>query len=232
MASPQTENGYTPIAHELLRAFIKAHLSAQQWEALMTIALHTYGQSRKETALSYKQISLEMGRPRTRSIEALKSLVDRGVVRYSVPPGGSTVQRTNQKNVWKIHKDYQQWGGTVERTSTVQRTTPSTVQRTSSRTRANQRNKAVTPTYSADQLTWFENLWNKYPSKIGKKGALKHFLGSVKDKSSAEKCAIALSNYINSKRVIDGFIQNGSTWFNNWHDWVEYSEVNQNKDVF
>ena len=81
MASPQKENGFTPIAHELLRAFIRAHFSGKEWEAVMTIALHSYGQNRKVAPLSYNEFSAEIGKTRPRVIEAIKTLLERGVVR-------------------------------------------------------------------------------------------------------------------------------------------------------
>jgi len=34
----------------------------------------------------------------------------------------------------------------------------------------------------------------------------------------------ALGNYLRSETVKKGFIKNGSTWFNNWQDWINYTE--------
>ena len=67
----------------------------------------------------------------------------------------------------------------------------------------------------------FESLWLKYPNRQGKKEAERHYLASVltdQDKADIEK---ALSNYLQCKTVKEGFIKNGSTWFNNWRDWVQ-----------
>jgi hypothetical protein len=70
----------------------------------------------------------------------------------------------------------------------------------------------------------FEPLWSNYPSRVNKKDALRHFNATVKCKEDVEKITSALENYKNSKRVKDGFIQNGSTWFNNWQDWIDFKE--------
>ena len=35
------------------------------------------------------------------------------------------------------------------------------------------------------------------------------------------KIKTALKNYLESDRVKKGFIQNGSTWFNDWQGWLE-----------
>ena len=48
MASPQKENGYTPIAHEILEALAKQLLSPDEWRILMIIFRKTYGWDKKE----------------------------------------------------------------------------------------------------------------------------------------------------------------------------------------
>lgn len=66
----------------------------------------------------------------------------------------------------------------------------------------------------------FEAIWNQYPSRTGKKAAEKSFHASVKTPQDYENIQKALTNYLNSKRVKDGYIQNGSTWFNDWQGWI------------
>lgn len=70
----------------------------------------------------------------------------------------------------------------------------------------------------------FEYLWAKYPNKDGKQSALKHFKSTVKTADDYESIKMALGNYLKSERVFNGFIKNGSTWFNNWKDWITYKE--------
>ncbi len=66
----------------------------------------------------------------------------------------------------------------------------------------------------------FEVVWAKYPNKDGKKAALQHFKVSVLTEEDWRDVQIALENYLISEKVKKGFIKNGSTWFNNWRDWV------------
>jgi len=73
--------------------------------------------------------------------------------------------------------------------------------------------------------TWFEELWSKYPNKDGKRHAKRHFVSSVRDEGDYGRISSALENYLSSDRVKSGYIKNGSTWFNNWQDWVEYQEA-------
>ena len=70
----------------------------------------------------------------------------------------------------------------------------------------------------------FEKAWNRYPKKDGKKQALKHFLSSVKSEHDLIRIERALGHYLSSARVQNGFVKNGSTFFNGWEDWVEYEE--------
>ncbi len=74
-------------------------------------------------------------------------------------------------------------------------------------------------------VAWFEELWEKYPSKDGKKAAQKHFEQTVKTEKDYADIGIALKNYLGSSRVKGGYVKNGSTWFNNWQDWIDYKEV-------
>jgi len=74
----------------------------------------------------------------------------------------------------------------------------------------------------------FERFWKKLPAKmkVGKKNAFRHFKASVKTQKDFENLEGALENYKQSERFRKGFIQNGSTWFNNWQDWAEYDNTN------
>jgi len=66
----------------------------------------------------------------------------------------------------------------------------------------------------------FESIWSKYPNKVGKKQAERHFKASVKNQQDWNDINQAIANYLTSERVAKGYIQNGSTWFNNWRDWI------------
>ena len=66
----------------------------------------------------------------------------------------------------------------------------------------------------------FESVWIKYPKMVGKKDAERHFRASVKTEQDFADIQTALENYKKSDTVAKNFIQNGSTWFNNWRDWI------------
>lgn len=73
-------------------------------------------------------------------------------------------------------------------------------------------------------VSGFEAIWAKYPRRVGKKAAEKSYKASVKNDLDRDSIEQALKTYLVSERVRGGFIQNGSTWFNNWQDWVKDPE--------
>jgi len=77
----------------------------------------------------------------------------------------------------------------------------------------------------------FEDLWIKYPNAVGKKAAARHFQSSVKSQKDWDDINQALSNYLESDSVRKGFVQNGSTWFNNWQDWIINPKKGANDDI-
>lgn len=71
----------------------------------------------------------------------------------------------------------------------------------------------------------FDSIWLRYPIPDGKKGAEKHFHATVKTEEDYQNIKKALDNYILHLGVNDWKKpKNGSTWFNNWKDWVNWKE--------
>ena len=72
---------------------------------------------------------------------------------------------------------------------------------------------------------FFEQLWKDYPRRLGKKEALRHFNASVESEKDRQDIRKALNNYLTTDNVVNKtkYVLHGSTWFNNWRDWVEYT---------
>lgn len=71
----------------------------------------------------------------------------------------------------------------------------------------------------------FVSLWERYPKKLGRKAAERHFNASVKTDKDRLDIQNALDNYIariKKEGIADPYIQHGSTWFNNWQDDIGY----------
>lgn len=78
----------------------------------------------------------------------------------------------------------------------------------------------------------FGEIWKRYPRREGKKQAFRYFKASVKSSKDWVDITSALENYLKNlskKKIVDTqYIQKGSTWFNNWQDWIQApDEVNE-----
>lgn len=96
MASPQTENGYTKIANELLESLSALQVSGSEWSVLMCIIRKTYGFHKKEDWVTNTQIALMTGLHKVRVSEAKTRLVDAKIV-------------TEKRNKLSLNKDYAKW---------------------------------------------------------------------------------------------------------------------------
>ncbi len=75
-----------------------------------------------------------------------------------------------------------------------------------------------------DQETWFNNFWKQYPRKMGKTLATKRFKSKIKKQSDYELLMQAVdryNQYIDNKNIRGEYIKHGSTWMNEWADWLE-----------
>lgn len=73
---------------------------------------------------------------------------------------------------------------------------------------------------------WFEEAWDGYPNKVGRKEAERHYKASVKNEKDRDDCLRARENYKTHLKIESWKKpQNGSTWFNNWRDWVDWKEL-------
>ena len=80
----------------------------------------------------------------------------------------------------------------------------------------------------------FQGLWNKYPRRLGRKQALRHFKASVKTMQEVLDIQKALWNFVQhhkKERTPEQFIPHGATWFNNWRDWLDYGFPKPREEV-
>ena len=80
----------------------------------------------------------------------------------------------------------------------------------------------------------FEELWNIYPKKVGKKDALRHYIRARKSGVSYETILNGLNNYneyIENQKTPYKYIKDGSSWFNqeSWNDEraIEHKETEE-----
>jgi len=104
MASPQIENGYTKIANELIKnGFMKINLSAYGWRVLWTIIAHTYGFNKKETYLSFSDISKATGIDRRNVVRAINELIKKNIIIFEKG------KNKKEKSKIQIQKNYELW---------------------------------------------------------------------------------------------------------------------------
>lgn len=111
-ANPQKENGYTPIANELMEALAKTYLSTQEWRVLIAILRKTYGFNKKEDGIPLSQLADITGIDRRHIHRAIKKLSSRRVI---------TVIHMGDRRVckYRIQKDYTAWLSPIQVTKTV-----------------------------------------------------------------------------------------------------------------
>ena len=85
------------------------------------------------------------------------------------------------------------------------------------------------PENNIDLEEEFTKLWYSMPSKmrVGKKLSKRYFLSTVKNGQDVKNIKLALSFYLSIDRVKRGYIQNATTWLNNWNDWFEMYKENE-----
>ena len=78
----------------------------------------------------------------------------------------------------------------------------------------------------------FLKFWSAMRSdmKHGKKAAFKYYKASVKNDQDHELLNKAYQNYLKTRKVRNGFVMNGSTFMNNWKDYLEYRDINKPKN--
>ena len=101
MASPQTEEGYTKIANELLEAFSQIDASGSAWRVFMVVLRKTYGFHKKEDRISLTQFEMISKLTRMSVCRGLNELVELKII---------IVEKEGYINKYSIQKDYGVWG--------------------------------------------------------------------------------------------------------------------------
>jgi len=102
MKSPQKENGFTPIANELLDALSRVDFSPNEIKVLFSIIRKTYGWGKKEDQISFSQFCQSTGLPRRSIIRSLGALKTRNIITVSDA-------KNSKINTYKIQKNYALW---------------------------------------------------------------------------------------------------------------------------
>ncbi|HEC16012.1 MAG TPA: hypothetical protein ENI99_05490 [Sedimenticola sp.] len=115
LASPQTENGFTRLADELLDALIRYPFTKRQYKVLLAVIRKTYGFHKREDDITAPQLAAMTGLDRANVIRAVNELVAIDVINKR--PG-----RFGQ--VLGINKDYEAWAVPKQHRTTSAKTAP------------------------------------------------------------------------------------------------------------
>lgn len=101
MASPQLEDGYTPIANEIIEALMTINLSAYESRVLWFIFRKTYGFQKKTDWITLSQFSQSLNLDRRLIHRAIKKLSSKEMI---------VIQRDDGIRVkYGFQKDYRKW---------------------------------------------------------------------------------------------------------------------------
>ncbi len=103
MASPQTENGYSKIANELLEAIYQTSFNATQLKIILFVMRYTFGFSRKQFKISVNFISKGTGISKRYISSELNKLIESNVVKIVK---NHTV---TESRIIEINKNYENW---------------------------------------------------------------------------------------------------------------------------
>lgn len=101
MANPQKENGFTPIAHEVLEELVKARLLGAELSMAIFIIRKTWGYQKKDDIISFSQFQKGLSLSRMTISKTIKNLVSRKII-VKTPILGD-------KTSFRFNKDYEKW---------------------------------------------------------------------------------------------------------------------------
>lgn len=222
MASPQLENGYTPIANEILDNLCKLPFNGTEIKVIMCVFRYTFGFCRKTHKLSASFIA-SWGECDLRSVKrALKKLQESKII---------ICVNSEKKGVTSelmFNKNFEQWltgdkNVTSDRIDTSDKNDTRPVSKVSPDQChfAHPRNTKYNTKYYDD---FFEKVWKAYPNKKSKSAVSKKAKKELYE--AGEKVVLeAIKTYkaeIEENGTEERYILHGSTFFNGrWRDYIK-----------
>ena len=101
MASPQKENGYTAIAHELLEALAKTRINGEARQILDVVLRKTYGFHKTEDEIALSQFCEATGLKKNSACRAIEKLENMKLLIIH--------EKVNNAKRYKINKNFDEW---------------------------------------------------------------------------------------------------------------------------
>jgi phage replication O-like protein O len=227
VSSPQLENGYTQIAHEIMEALAQINLSPYESRAIWFILRKTYGWKKKRDWIAQSQFSKGLKLDRRHVHRALKGLLSKVMI----------VICRDDKNrpSYSFQKDYSKWKtSSVEMTkaksvictgtrlSSVQAYTKETLTKEKKDTTSlspKSKRKLTRPDLAV--LAAFDPFYEAYPRHVGRQDALKAWLKLNPDAELIPVIMAAVERYAAEVEGTEQkYILHPATWLNGkrWED--------------
>jgi len=101
MASPQTENGFTRLANEILDRVVNTPLLGSEFQVVLCVLRKTYGYQKKVDIISLSQFQKATGLSRPTVVKTIKNLMTRKmIVKVYLP---------DNKISFSFNKNYDEW---------------------------------------------------------------------------------------------------------------------------
>lgn len=173
MASPQTENGFTKLANELLDAFCAVSLSGHEWNVIHAIIRKTYGYNKKEDWVTNTQIMKLTGQTQQKVSQAKRKLIEKRII-------------TENGNKISLNKNYEEW---LELPKTVTRVTENGNKQLPKTVNTKEKKDNITKTTSEQSSgNDKKDMWNRKYSDDFKEGIVDYDGdGSLKDEQAEAK---------------------------------------------
>lgn len=229
MASPQTENGYTRIANELLEAICLYPFSANDYKFILQVIRDSYGWHRKQGIPRSKgKMAKEWKIPKSSIIHSMRSLVERNVL---------IIYASKRMS---LNKNYESWGGQpIDPVNPLTRSThcPKGVNPLTPTIGSKESTKERLPPYPPKgAVAGFESFWINYPrkeAKVAAERAWKKLSPSGPLFRSVMAALIVHKNRPDWRKEGGRFIPLPASWLNGrrWEDKLEKEIVEGVNDV-
>ena len=125
MANPQKENGYTPIANEIMEALAKTRIPGEARQVLDVIIRKTYGFNKAEDLISLSQFVRATGLKRPNVVRAIQKLLEMNIIRrkykqyqkrYSGIGNDTPVSKVIPATggSYELNKNYEKWQPSIK----------------------------------------------------------------------------------------------------------------------
>ena len=102
MANPQTEDGFTKIANEIMDALCRYRIPGEERQVLDVIFRKTYGWNKRSDNISLTQFAEATGISKPHVVRAIQSLLSKKVIVV-------TKKGNDPTHVYEFNKDYESW---------------------------------------------------------------------------------------------------------------------------